>query len=116
MNVVKCWRQWDYETQWVSKKDAAKKSGVIQSWQAVWGVTPPPGAINDRDPLGIGAPRPRTGHSMVLAEYEDSTYILLFGGRDNNKLTTHIPKTYNVKKVQELLSGFDFDVDFSKLC
>lgn len=40
-------------------------------------------------------PRPRRGHSLVLA----GDYLVMFGGRGNEGQQVHIPRTYNVEKV-----------------
>lgn len=46
------------------------------------------------------------GHSLHLittdinSEYKGDTYLVLFGGRDNDQKTQHIPKTYDVKEVK----------------
>jgi len=45
------------------------------------------------------------GHTMVKAVVQniidptlpDDIYVVMFGGRDNDNKTTHIPKTYNVE-------------------
>lgn len=44
------------------------------------------------------------GHTMVKAVFKNSVgaddiYVVMFGGRGENNMTTHIPKTYNVKIV-----------------
>ena len=67
--------------------------------------TPPHGYTKQ-----MNAPRPRRGHTMVLArkqvlipgkdrKYYTETYVVMFGGRDNDGTFEHIPRTYNVKKV-----------------
>lgn len=54
-------------------------------------------------------PRPRRGHSLHLIKTEvDSdlhghTYLIMFGGRDNDQLAEHKPITYNVKTVSIIL-------------
>ena len=40
------------------------------------------------------APRPRRGHTFVLAE----DYLVIFGGRGNEGQQEHIPRTYSVEK------------------
>lgn len=47
-----------------------------------------------RDGVGGAGPGGRIGHSMVLAG--NDTRVILFGGRDNDTLRQHIPKTYEV--------------------
>ena len=50
-------------------------------------------------------PRPRMGHTLVKAirkntNAPDDIFLVMFGGRDNDNITTHIPKTYNVEIVE----------------
>lgn len=69
------------------------------------------------------------GHSLLKAVVQNSggappdIYIVIFGGRDNDNITLHIPKTYNVKIVGGLISFttytekpvqpcFDYDLKF----
>lgn len=47
-----------------------------------------------RDGVGGAGPGGRIGHSMVLAG--NDTRVILFGGRDNDILRQHIPRTYEV--------------------
>jgi hypothetical protein len=97
VSFVHGWRQWLFETQW--SQDTSKITNLQNAYYDIWGDVSP-GSVNERDPAGYSAPRPRTGHSMVLTKLKDGfTYILMFGGRDNNKLVSHVPKTYNIKKV-----------------
>jgi hypothetical protein len=93
------WRQWNYETYWAYDDGVAgyPASSDIAAWTDIWGTSPPPGAINGAN---YSAPRPRTGHSMVIAKWNGASYILMFGGRDNNRNVSHIPRTYNVKRVR----------------
>ena len=45
------------------------------------------------------------GHSLHLIKtesesiYKGDMYLVMFGGRDNDQKTQHIPKTYDVKEV-----------------
>jgi hypothetical protein len=48
------------------------------------------------------APRPRRGHSLVVA----GNQLILFGGRGNEADAVHIPRTYNVKKVCTMSRSF----------
>ena len=43
---------------------------------------------------GPGGPGGRIGHSMVLAG--NGSRVVMFGGRDNEIVRQHIPKTYEV--------------------
>jgi hypothetical protein len=75
---VEAFRQWNY---------SITESDVYTAWENTWKVA------NELD-VG-GAPRPRRGHSMVVFGKK----IIMFGGRGNEAFATHIPKTYNVEKV-----------------
>lgn len=100
LGIISCraWFQWNYSTEWATT-EAETISKKIQ-WYAVWGQNATTGAVNKNF-----APRPRRGHSMVVANtqvdstYKGETYILMFGGRDNDGKFLHIPKTYNVEMV-----------------
>jgi hypothetical protein len=41
--------------------------------------------------------------------YEGYTYLIMFGGRDNEGTATHIPRTYNVQEVDSTLSFTTYD-------
>ena len=94
------WHEWKYKTQW-SENDG-DKGAKIASWYGYWGEKPAPGF----ELSAQNAPRPRRGHSMVAFYdkmktliYKGSTLIIMFGGRDNEAKFEHIPRTYNVAKV-----------------
>ena len=100
------WVEWNYTVQWwVKGGDALATADEVankqQTWYAVWSNETLYGATKN-------APRPRRGHSMVItrtpniAPFNGHTYILLFGGRDNDNTTSHIPRTYNIQKVNIL--------------
>ena len=85
--LVLCWevrpvlsfREWNYS---ITTTDSTT------TWQETWSQ------ISDDDKYK--APRPRRGHTIVVAG--DS--LIMFGGRGNEADAVHIPKTYNVEKVQ----------------
>lgn len=93
---VQAWNEWDYFTSWshTSATDAANKQ---TQWEAIWVLS---NYVGDATP-----PRPRRGHSLHIiktdsrSDYNGDTYIVMFGGRDNDQKKTHIPKTYNVESV-----------------
>jgi hypothetical protein len=99
------WNIWDYNTTWApDPKDAVNRK---LQWETVWSQ------INFRGESK--PPRPRRGHSLHLiktdprSDYHGHTYIVLFGGRDNDQSTTHIPKTYNVKSVNGTIVFTTYD-------
>lgn len=47
-----------------------------------------------RDGQGGDGPGGRIGHSMVLAG--NDSRVIMFGGRDNERVRQHIPRTYEV--------------------
>ena len=61
------WQEWDYSI------DTA-----TEQWKNIWGWS--------------YGPHGRRGHSMVLS----GTKIILFGGRDNEKIRNHAPKSYEI--------------------
>lgn len=117
-----CWQQWNYETTFLDSDGNTRITELseLQSqkklqWEAVLnklqgGNAPPPGYLNE-----ILAPRPRRGHSLVLATTSTvegvppETYLVLFGGRDNDGKFTHIPKTYNVEKIDGSIQFTTYD-------
>lgn len=55
----------------------------------------------DRDgTAGAGGPGGRIGHSMVLAG--NDSRVIMFGGRDNEIVRQHIPRTYEVLSDENL--------------
>lgn len=48
-----------------------------------------------RDGTGGSGPGGRIGHSMVLAV--NDSRVIMFGGRDNEVIRQHIPRTYEVR-------------------
>jgi hypothetical protein len=93
LHLTVAWQRWDYSTQWsdLSAEEALQKQ---QEWIKIWGGT---------SEGNIPGPRPRRGHSLVLFHspntypYYGDSYIIMFGGRDNDANTTHIPMTYDLE-------------------
>lgn len=101
---IVAWTQWNYTTQWwvnggtdqqINEEIALKKNLFYGIWsnQTLDGST-------------MDGPRARRGHTMVIARtpagippFNGGTFILMFGGRDNTNYTEHVPKTYNIEKV-----------------
>lgn len=99
--LILAWAEWNYSTTWSTSIDQETVDGVKKGWFNVWGEDSP-GKTHI-------APRPRRGHSMVTTEYEDNTYILLFGGRGNDFKKRHVPKTYNIEKVNGTIIFTTYD-------
>lgn len=79
LNVcAQAWSQWNY---------SYSTAGSYQLWYTQWSKAESP----DKEL----APRPRRGHSLVLA----GDLLVMFGGRGNEGQQVHIPRTYNVEKV-----------------
>lgn len=110
---LKCtaFNEWRYKVQWsqFTAEDATIKKNT---WKGVWGDRGPNGSYikpgetfnfsNQYIPT-LSAPRPRRGHSLVRIKItqpnpklELGTYLILFGGRDNNDKFTHIPRRYQI--------------------
>jgi hypothetical protein len=118
---IYAWIEWDYLTYWSQKTndggrftgsnfDLESRDTAIASWEGIW-KDPAPMYENDNK-----APRPRRGHSIVVANtpsnvpvYDGYTYLLMFAGRDNSKLVEHIPKSYNVEKVNGTMMFTTYD-------
>lgn len=77
------WREWSYEK--------SANTEIFREWSELWQW--------DTGPHG------RRGHSMVLS----GTKIILFGGRDNEKIRNHIPRTYEIKDVNGTLAFESYD-------
>mmetsp|Transcript_17675 Transcript_17675/g.28625 ORF Transcript_17675/g.28625 Transcript_17675/m.28625 type:complete len:597 (-) Transcript_17675:1352-3142(-) len=88
--VLKCfaWREWDYSTE------------TTDEWEDIWGYSE--------------GPRLRRGHSLVI--HKDQGRIILFGGRDNNILRAHNPKTYEVVEINGTLEFNNYDQNPVKEC
>ena len=80
------WVEWDYSTYWSDATSPVNNVTEESAWESIW---------HDKN----NAPRPRKGHSLVIVELMNSSYLVLFGGRDNDRSVEHIPRTFNVKKV-----------------
>ena len=104
------WHEWKYSTQW--SEIAGDVSVKKTSWEYFWGASAPPGYDHsDQD-----APRPRRGHTMLVyddyvnsAAYNGYKMVVMFGGRDNELKFEHIPRTYNVAKVNGTIVFTTYD-------
>lgn len=76
---VCAWREWNY---------SITKTVSYDLWEEQWS------RLSSEDTAY--APRPRRGHSLIVA----GNYLVMFGGRGNEGQAIHIPRTYNVKKVE----------------
>jgi len=95
------WNEWLYNTTWSSLSSSEAKNKLLQ-WENVWY-----NKYYQGSKLGHSKPpRPRRGHSMhliitdPLSDFKGDTYIVMFGGRDNDQKADHKPKTYNVETVR----------------
>ena len=81
--------------------DAKSKEATWKS-KYLWGNETAEGFVNHNR-----APRPRRGHSLVAFKapqnslFLGKSLVVMFGGRDNDALVEHIPKTYNVTRSTE---------------
>jgi hypothetical protein len=95
ITVIRSWNEWNYKTTWST--DKATAASLKSQWEAIWTNSYYKGASSP--------PRARRGHSIHLiktdsrSQYNGDTYVVLFGGRDNDQIDQHIPKTYNVQTV-----------------
>jgi hypothetical protein len=99
------WNEWDYKVTWSTNHNDAKS--LKEQWEGIWAK----GAYR-----GIGQPpRPRRGHSLHIiktdprSSYNGDTYLVMFGGRDNDQRTQHIPITYNVESVNGTIVFTTYD-------
>ena len=103
------WNEWMYKTTWSHDPlDAISKE---LQWRTVWG--------SFKNYKGTyGPPRPRRGHSLHIiktdsrSDYDGETYLVLFGGRDNDQKDEHIPRTYDVQSVSYILSLTPFKMSY----
>ena len=117
------WSQWKYETEWVPINPIFTVNGEntmnYTYWESIWGTDPPQG-IDPKNPIAPSvndqkAPRPRRGHSLLHVKtrkdsiYKGYTYLIMFGGRDNEDRRKHIPRTYAVDKVNGSLQFTTYD-------
>lgn len=110
------WNIWDYSVQW--NENPLKVDNTRIPWESLWSnylsnTQPNQPAIFTPDYIGDPRPpRPRRGHSFhimkteVNSEYNGHTYIIMFGGRDNDQNAFHVPKTYNVQTVSGWVGGW----------
>lgn len=98
INFCVAWNEWKYSVTWstAGPDDVLLKTNV---WNSTW--------FNKYYKGDASPPRPRKGHSLHIIktdarfdEYAGRTYLVLFGGRDNDQIAEHIPKTYNVENVR----------------
>lgn len=82
--VSHSWYEWQYETYWTDSKSSPYTEAT---WRDIWHDS-------------TKAPRPRQGHSLVIMQWEGFSYLVLFGGRDNDRSVQHVPRTYNVDVVR----------------
>ena len=99
------WNQWDYKTTW--SQDSEKSKNLETQWNNIW---------SSKKFRGNPAPpRPRRGHSLHIirtdsrSAYNGDTYIVMFGGRDNDQTAKHIPITYNVESVNGTIVFTTYD-------
>ena len=101
------WNQWDYKTTWsLQGLDSDDAKVLNTTWRASWDTA------EQRYPGNIYLPpRPRRGHSLHIvktderSDYNGDTYLILFGGRDNDQRQEHIPKTYDVATLVSMLAS-----------
>lgn len=110
------WKEWNYTVKWSHAGSANTAENNKIAWEAVWNIN---GSFSD---VQAPPPRPRRGHSLHIiktnplsTEYNGHTYLVMFGGRDNDQETKHIPKTYEVKNVS-LIPTFLLDVTNDVFC
>lgn len=95
---VKGWNQWNYTVQW--DEDPTQAANLRTQWNDIWAS---PTFKGDPNP-----PRARRGHSLhviktdIRSDYAGDTYVVMFGGRDNDQKTQHIPRTYQVESVSRI--------------
>ncbi len=106
LQLVQGWNEWDYTLSWHQNGiDSPEAKSLMSQWALVWNAT---GSLYFGE---SSPPRPRRGHSLHLvktdprSDYGANTYIVLFGGRDNNQVKTHIPKTYQVVSVRSTITS-----------
>ncbi len=105
--LVRSWNEWDYKVTWTD--DPLTSGFTKQGWEEVW--------LSDNVKFNgnSSAPRARRGHSLhvvktdPISEYKGDTYLVMFGGRDNNQKAVHIPTTYEVKTVDGVLEFESYD-------
>ena len=103
------WREWKYTTAWKEDADEAQVDAETARWEAIWGT-------REAGSHAAQPPRARMGHSLVKAvitdpdeDIPDEIYVVMFGGRDNDNVTEHIPRTYNVTMVDGRIKFTTYD-------
>lgn len=105
--LVRGWNEWDYKVTW--SEDPLSSGFTKQGWEDIWL------SENVKFNGNSSAPRARRGHSLhyiktdANSEYAGATYLVMFGGRDNNQKAVHIPTTYEVKTVGGVLEFESYD-------
>jgi hypothetical protein len=108
LSSCEAWSRWRYEGKDFEGNDQIREplidfNGFRQTYKEIWEVS---GPIDiDMDAF----PRARRGHSLTWIRHmngdkNDGDYIFLFGGRGNDAQKEHVPKTYNVEKVDGQIS------------
>jgi len=96
---VFAWNEWNYKVTWNEDEEQVASSQIV--WEAIWNKENPPGS--------------RRGHSLHLmttdtrSVYGGNTYVVLFGGRDNDQKAEHIPRTYDVQEVNGTIVFTTYD-------
>lgn len=109
---VQAWREWNYSVTWADDPNPIEVSSKISQWAPEWDQLL---TIDSSSVYIDGVPRPRRGHSLVLVKSQVNsalkghTYVVMFGGRDNDGKFRHTPKTYNVKTINGTLEFTTYD-------
>lgn len=103
------WSKWDYSTLWSEDATDVQIAGILNNWYNTWGTR----QVNDS---ATQPPRARMGHTLVKAvimdpdpTVPDEIYVVMFGGRDNDNNTEHIPRTYDVEIVDGRIAFTTYD-------
>jgi hypothetical protein len=101
LSYCDAWREWNYSS---TAHTLLQHTNLIL-WREIWGDRDAAGKLTPQA-LSMNGPHSRRGHSLVVI----GTYLVMFGGRDNNKLNQlHIPKTYNVEDINGTLEFTTYD-------
>jgi hypothetical protein len=108
--ISEAWQEWSYSVTW--SDNPSERNSKISQWAPEWNkILTIDGSSNYID----GVPRPRRGHSLVIIKSQENsvlkgdTYVIMFGGRDNDGQFLHVPKTYNVQTINETLEFTTYD-------
>ena len=119
--LIKCtaFNKWNYHVQW-SQSNGDDANVKLNTWKGVWGSQGPKGGTvnptntynwNGQSIPALMAPRPRSGHSLVrmkvptdTPKLKAGTYVILFGGRDNDNTFEHIPRRYQIIEVNDSIT------------